>query len=69
VASADGVVSVPEVFHDYDSLLSRLRALIVERSPKLIGIEGFMGSGKSHLARRVATKLSATVVEADNCSP
>lgn len=56
---------VTETFQDYDSLLSRLRALIEERSPKLIGIEGYMGTGKSPLARCLAAEMNASVVETD----
>ncbi len=56
-----------ESFDDYDSLLSRLRVLIEERSPKLIGIEGYMGSGKTPLSCRLGSDLNAGVVEID-CS-
>lgn len=57
-----------EEFKDYDALLVRLRALIRERSPAIIGIEGVMQAGKTFLAKRLAADLHIALVEVDGAS-
>jgi uridine kinase len=59
---------MPEEFPDYASLIGRLRALIDGRSSRIIGIEGYMAAGKSHLAKRLAADLNAKSIEVDDCS-
>jgi len=59
---------MPEEYTDYDAFAARLRQLIREHSPKIIGIEGVMQAGKTHLAGRLAQDLGAVLVEIDKCS-
>jgi uridine kinase len=59
---------MPEEFRGYPSLLARLQVLILERSPRIVGIEGYMAAGKSHLAKQLAVDLGAARIEADDCS-
>jgi hypothetical protein len=59
---------MPEEFRDYASLLARLQALVSERSPRIIGIEGYMAAGKSHLAKQLAKDPRTERIEADDCS-
>lgn len=41
----------------YDELINRIEGLLVEKSPVTVGITGYGGSGKSHLANRIADHL------------
>src|SRR5258707_12093661 len=56
----------PEEFPDYDAMLARLRPIIQERGARIVGIEGFMCSGKTHLGRQLATDLPAGLIAVDN---
>src|SRR5262245_31505732 len=59
---------MPDELRYYDAVISRLRQLIQEREPKVVGIEGVMQAGKTHLAGRLASDLGAALVEVDKCS-
>ncbi|QEX23355.1 hypothetical protein FRZ61_32930 [Hypericibacter adhaerens] len=56
---------MPEEFDNYRLLLDRLRALIRERPPRIIAVEGVMQSGKTHLAKRIGTDLQVPVISVD----
>src|SRR6266436_1225500 len=59
---------MPEDFDNYDTWLSRLRSLIRERSPRIIGIDGYMQAGKSTLSRQLAEAMGAGCIENDKSS-
>src|SRR5258708_2483742 len=58
----------PEEFSDRDAMLARLRALIEERGARIVGIEGFICSGKTHLGCQLATDLPAGLIGGDDCT-
>ncbi len=60
--------AVTREFHDYDQLLRDLRTTVPLRSPRNIGVEGFMSAGKSCLAKRLAADLCCGLVETDKSS-
>lgn len=41
----------------YEDLVSRIESMLVEKSPVTLGICGYGGSGKSHLADRLADRF------------
>lgn len=51
-----------EVIGSFDELLHRLQEL----PAKLVGVEGFCGSGKSFLAEAVASTMPSTTIHLDN---
>jgi hypothetical protein len=57
-----------EEFRDYEALLARLRVLIRDQSPRIIGVEGVMQAGKTPLAGRLAADLGVAVVGLDEAS-
>lgn len=48
---------------NFSGLCRKLRQL---RENKVVGIEGFMGSGKSFLAKRISEELNGMVVDTDD---
>jgi uridine kinase len=57
----------PEV-DDYGKLLAEVRPAIAKRVPKIVGVEGFMASGKTHLSKRLAGDLGCAHIETDDSS-
>ena len=55
-----------EIFDTYDALLGRLRTLIVESGPRIIGIEGHTLAGKSIVSETLAEDLNAGWISTDD---
>ena len=55
-----------ENFDTYDALLGRLRTLIVESGPRIIGIEGHTLAGKRVLSQMLAEDLNAICISTDD---
>ena len=55
-----------ENFDTYDALLARLRTLIVERGPRIIGIEGHTLAGKGIISEILAEDLNAGCISTDD---
>ena len=55
-----------ENFDIYDALLGRLRTLIVDSGPRIVGIEGHTLAGKRVLSQMLAEDLNAVCISTDD---
>ena len=55
-----------ENFDTYDALLGRLRTLIVDSGPRIVGIEGHTLAGKRVLSQMLAEDLNAVCISTDD---
>jgi hypothetical protein len=57
---------MPENFDTYEALLSQFQVLVAEQSPRIVGVEGYMATGKTYLSRQLGEALSAGRIENDD---